>query len=72
MATISIKNFPDDLHKTIRKKARENHSSIRVEVIRALEETLYLLKGQSDVTGSSRNSKPRAKNRPYKGSFHKE
>ncbi|HEX6505064.1 MAG TPA: hypothetical protein VF011_17620 [Terriglobales bacterium] len=40
MATICIKNFPADLHEAIRKKARENRSSMRAEVIRVLKENV--------------------------------
>jgi plasmid stability protein len=61
VATICIKNFPADLHNAIRKKARKNRTSIRAEVIRALEETLYLLQGPTAVASPSAETKVQAK-----------
>ena len=36
MATLYVQNFPDDVYEAIRKRARENRSSIAREVVTAL------------------------------------
>jgi plasmid stability protein len=38
MATLYVENVPDDLYKALRKRARENRSSISAEVIKLLQQ----------------------------------
>jgi plasmid stability protein len=38
MATLYVENVPDDVYEAIRKRARENRSSIAREVVTALKE----------------------------------
>ena len=39
MATLSIKNFPDDLYKRLQELARREHRSLAQQVIHLLEES---------------------------------
>lgn len=37
MATLTLKNVPDDLHRRLKERAARNHRSLNREAIRALE-----------------------------------
>ena len=37
MATLYVENVPDDLYKALRKRAKDNHTSMAAEVIALLE-----------------------------------
>jgi len=70
VATLCNKNSPDDLHNAIRKRARENGSSMRAEVIRILKENvvppaeLRRRRKIFDKLLNVRTTKP-AEDRPY-------
>ena len=40
MATLTLKNVPDDLHRRLKERARTNHRSLNREAIRVLESGL--------------------------------
>ena len=40
MATLNVKNFPDDLYATLRAQARREHRSVAQEVVHLLSRTL--------------------------------
>jgi len=40
MATITLKNLPDDLHHLLKERALRHHRSLNSEIIAALEATL--------------------------------
>ena len=40
MATLTLKNVPDDLHRRLKERAARNHRSLNREVIHALEEAI--------------------------------
>ena len=40
MATLNVKNFPDDLYATLRDRAKREHRSVAQEVIHLLGRTL--------------------------------
>lgn len=40
MATLTLKNVPDDLHRRLKARAEQNHRSLNREAIRCLEESV--------------------------------
>jgi plasmid stability protein len=40
MATITLKNVPDDLHRRLKERAERHHRSLNREAIRCLEEAV--------------------------------
>lgn len=40
MATLTLKNVPDDLHRRLKARAERNHRSLNREAIRCLEESV--------------------------------
>ena len=40
MASLQVKNIPEDLHERLRRHARENHCTLRASVLAALEREL--------------------------------
>ena len=40
MATLTLKNVPDDLHRRLKSRAERNHRSLNREAIRCLEESV--------------------------------
>jgi|OM-RGC.v1.031979430 Plasmid stability protein len=41
VATLVIKNVPDDLHARLKAQARRNHRSVTKEVVKLIEEALH-------------------------------
>ena len=42
MATLTLKNVPDDLHRRLKARAEQNHRSLNREAIRCLEASVRL------------------------------
>ncbi len=42
MATLTLKNLPDDLHRRLKARAERNHRSLNREAIRLLEQAVAL------------------------------
>jgi plasmid stability protein len=40
MATLNVKNFPDDLYKALQERAQREHRSVTQEVVHLLETSL--------------------------------
>ncbi len=49
MATITLKNIPDDLHRRLRESAARHHRSMNREIIARLEEQLMPAKRDADA-----------------------
>jgi plasmid stability protein len=49
MATITLKGIPASLHRTLKRRAAQNHRSMNGEVLAALEETLDVKKRNVDA-----------------------
>ncbi|MBZ0091947.1 MAG: Arc family DNA-binding protein [Sulfuricellaceae bacterium] len=49
MATITLKNIPDDLHRRLKESAAQHHRSMNKEIIARLEEQLMPPKRDTDA-----------------------